>query len=102
MSTPGTRESCRDGAAMQVAPEMVWVVVKVERGFPEEVRAFRTEEPAQVQLRRWRKKMNPDYDETGLCDVVVNESQTKHRSHRSRSEVVRKRCAGNASSAQRH
>jgi hypothetical protein len=82
--------------------ERIWVAVRVERGFVSEIEAYRDEASARRREQSWRRQMNPDYDETGLCDVVINESQMKKRSHSSRSEAGKKRCSGNASSAQRH
>jgi hypothetical protein len=81
--------------------ERIWVAVLVERGFVSEIEAYRDEASARRREQSWRRQMNPDYDETGLCDVVVNESQMKRRSHRSRSEAARKRCPGNAYTARR-
>jgi hypothetical protein len=77
MSTRGTKESRRDKAAGQVAPETVWVVVYVYRGIPEEVRAFRTEEPAQKQLSKWRRKINLDYDDAGIFEVPIEDAPAK-------------------------
>jgi len=81
--------------------ERIWVAVLVERGFVSEIEAYRDEASARRREQSWRRQMNPDYDETGLCDVVVNESQMKRRSHRPRSEAARKRCPGNAYTARR-
>jgi hypothetical protein len=65
--------------------ERIWVAVLVERGFVSEIEAYRDEAAARRRERSWRRQMNPDYDETGLCDVIVNESRIKQLSHRSRS-----------------
>ena len=44
----------------------IWVAVRVERGFPVEVKAFSKKTNAERQELSWRKTMNPDYDETGV------------------------------------
>ena len=44
----------------------IWVAVRVERGFPVEVKAFSKKTNAERQELAWRKTMNPDYDETGV------------------------------------
>jgi len=51
--------------------EDVWVAVKVERGLPVEARGYRSRASAKRQERRWRKRMNLDYDDTGVFDVHV-------------------------------
>lgn len=77
MSTRGTRESRRERTGVQAAPEMVWIVVYVYRGIPEDVRAFRAEEPARVQFRRWRRKINLDYDDVGIFEVPIEDAPAK-------------------------
>lgn len=77
MSTRGTRESHRGKPATQVAPEKVWVAVNTTEGVFEEVRAFRTEGPAQKLLSKWRKKMNPDYDEADIFEVPIEDAPAK-------------------------
>lgn len=49
----------------------VWVAVKVERGFVSEVRLFESAKKAQRIERRWRRSLNPDYDETGVLPARV-------------------------------
>jgi hypothetical protein len=51
--------------------EAKWIAVKVKRGFPAEVRGFRTKSDAEIQERRWRKKMNFDYDETAVLPLAL-------------------------------
>jgi len=82
--------------------ERIWVAVLVERGFVSEIEAYRDEASARRRERTWRRRMNPDYDETGLCDVVINESQMKPRSYRLRNNAVKKRCRGSVSTAPKH
>jgi len=50
--------------------EIFWIAVKVWRGFPDEVRGFKRKTDAEEQERRWREKMNPDYDETGVLPLI--------------------------------
>ena len=50
----------------------IWVVVRVQRGFVSDIRAFRERELARRQERSWRRRMNRDYDETGVSEVLVN------------------------------
>ncbi len=47
----------------------IWVAVRVERGFPVQVKGFTSEPMAHAQERRWRKAMNPDYDETATLQL---------------------------------
>jgi hypothetical protein len=59
--------------------EKIWVAVRVERGFVTDVRAYRDPVPARRTERRWRRQMNPDYDETGLACVVVRTGRRTRR-----------------------
>jgi hypothetical protein len=52
--------------------QKVWVAVRVQRGFITDVRAYRDPASARRTERGWRRRMNPDYDETTLSCVVVN------------------------------
>ncbi len=88
MSLDGTSESKREKGTMRSnTGERIWVAVLVERGFVSEIEAYRDEASACRRERSWRRQMNPDYDETGLCDVIVKESRIKQRSHRSLSRA---------------
>ena len=49
----------------------IWIAVKVERGFPAKARAFSLEKPALQQERMWRDTMNPDYDDTEVFEVPI-------------------------------
>lgn len=51
-----------------------WVAVKVWRGFPVEVRGFRTKSEAETQERKWRKTMNRDYDESEVLPLVLGQA----------------------------
>ena len=53
---------------------ILWIAVKVERGFPAKVKAFHSERSALIQERLWRKKMTLDYDDTGVFEVIVGEN----------------------------
>ncbi len=53
--------------------DVLWIAVKVWRGFPDEVRGFKRKSDAERQERKWRKKMNPDYDETGVLPLIFND-----------------------------
>ena len=57
--------------------QSVWTVVYVKRGFIERVRIFESREAADRLCRRWRKKLNPDYDE-----VAVKRSHVEGRNDR--------------------
>lgn len=50
----------------------IWVAVRVQRGFVTDIRAYRDRAAARRTERSWRRRMNPDYDETGLSAVIVN------------------------------
>lgn len=49
--------------------QSIWVVVKVWRGFPAEIKAFRNKEAALKQETLWRKLLNPEYDEIGVFEI---------------------------------
>jgi hypothetical protein len=51
---------------------ILWVAVKVWRGFPDEVRGFKRKSDAEAQERKWRNKMNPDYDDTGVLPLILD------------------------------
>lgn len=57
---------------LKVRDQRIWVVVRVQRGFVSDIRAFREREFALRQERSWRRRMNRDYDETGVSEVSVN------------------------------
>jgi len=44
----------------------LWVAVKVERGFICKAKVFSSLNSAQKAERRWRSRLNPDYDETAV------------------------------------
>lgn len=46
-----------------------WAVVMVERGFPAGVELFCKRRDAQAAEKRFRQRMNPDYDDCGLFAV---------------------------------
>jgi hypothetical protein len=74
MSTHGTRESCCDRSTPKKSERTFWVAVLVERGFPTEARAFRKEELARLQEKRWRKGMNTDYDDADVFEVEIEDT----------------------------
>ena len=51
-----------------------YVAVKVEPGFPVEVKGFKSEKSALKLEKMCRKEMNIDYDETGVFEVHINEN----------------------------
>lgn len=51
----------------------IWVAVKVERGFIVEVRGFLKESDEEKLKRKWRRTMNPDYDEAEVLQLVMGE-----------------------------
>ena len=54
----------------------IWIAIRIERGFPEEIQAFFTENAALKQERIWRKRINLDYDETGVLSLKLSEINT--------------------------
>jgi hypothetical protein len=48
-----------------------WIAIKIIRGFPVEVRGFRSKTDAEMQEREWRKTMNRDYDEAGVLPLII-------------------------------
>jgi hypothetical protein len=46
--------------------KQVWVAIKVERGYISDARAYETFKSAKQTERRWRSRINPDYDETAV------------------------------------
>lgn len=53
----------------QQTKRRIWVAVRVERGFPAEAKGFSRRSHAERQERVWRRRMNPDYDETGVLEI---------------------------------
>jgi hypothetical protein len=58
----------------QEQPERLWVVVKVESGIPAIVEAYRGRLSAKAREQRFRWRMNPDNDETGVFGVLVGQA----------------------------
>lgn len=54
--------------------QLFWVAVRIERGFPVEARGYRNRNLAEKQQRLWRKRINFDYDETGVLEMKVIET----------------------------
>src|SRR6266498_782371 len=46
--------------------EQVWVAVKVERGFISDAKVFESLSAAMRTERKWRARLNPDYDEAAV------------------------------------
>lgn len=59
--------------------QRIWVVVRVQRGFVSDIRAYRGEKSARGRERSWRRRMNPDYDEIGISAVRVTPEVNRHR-----------------------
>lgn len=57
--------------------DSLWVAVKVWRGFPEEIKAFYSEQTAQKQEKVWRKQVNPEYDEIGIFQIKMSEINSR-------------------------
>ena len=55
--------------------QQIWVAVRVERGFPVEVKGFRNRASAELEEQVWRSKMNPDYDETEVLPLTMADPQ---------------------------
>jgi hypothetical protein len=55
--------------------QKVWVTVRVWRGLVSDVRAYRDEGCARRQESSWRRRMNLDYDDTGVAGVLVREGR---------------------------
>lgn len=51
--------------------QRMWIAVRIIGGFPVKVKGFKKEKSAVKQERRWRKKMRPDYDETGVLQMKI-------------------------------
>ncbi|MDY6864233.1 MAG: hypothetical protein SV062_14765 [Thermodesulfobacteriota bacterium] len=55
----------------------VWVAVRVERGFPAEVKGYLQKTSAEKQERLWRRKINLDYDDTDVFDIIIEKKLKK-------------------------
>jgi hypothetical protein len=53
------------------AQKTKWVAIKILRGFPVEARGFKTKSEAELQERKWRRTLNPDYDESGVLPLQI-------------------------------
>jgi len=72
MYSDGIREYVLENKTMSnTMNQRIWVAVRVQRGFVTDIRAYRDEESARRCERSWRRRMNPDYDETGVSAVRV-------------------------------
>jgi hypothetical protein len=54
--------------------EPLWVAVKVERGYLSRASLFDTRSQAQTTVRRWHKRLNPDYDEAAVIQGRISAS----------------------------
>ena len=61
--------------AVRDKPGTIWVVVYVFRGIPEEVEAYTDWETAALREQFLRERMHPEYDETGIFEVQVQEEE---------------------------
>jgi len=52
--------------------QVLWVAVKIWRGFPNEVKGFKKRKLAKKQAELWRKEMYPEYDETGVLPMKID------------------------------
>lgn len=53
---------------------IVWVAVKVVRGYISDAKLFTSSASAYKTVRRWRKTLNPDYDEADVVESVLPQS----------------------------
>jgi hypothetical protein len=44
---------------------------------PKKCEPSETEEPARVQLRKWRRSMNVDYDDADIFEVPIEDAPAK-------------------------
>ncbi|MFO8010272.1 MAG: hypothetical protein R6U89_05595 [Dehalococcoidia bacterium] len=51
-----------------------WIAVKVERGFIVEARGYRLKASAEKQKGKWKRTMNPDYDEAEVLPIIMDEN----------------------------
>jgi hypothetical protein len=60
--------------------KMIWVAVRVQRGFVSDIRAYVNERSARQRESSWRRQMNPDYDETSVSNVrlIVQNRRGRH------------------------
>ena len=52
--------------------QVIWVAVRIERGFPVEAKGYKNRELAEKQEKLWRKGINLDYDETGVLELIID------------------------------
>lgn len=52
--------------------QKIWAAIKIERGFPIEVKGYQNRKSAEKQEQVWRKHINLDYDETGVLEMSVS------------------------------
>ncbi|HEU0037698.1 MAG TPA: hypothetical protein VFR76_00330, partial [Verrucomicrobiae bacterium] len=57
--------------------EQVWVAVKVERGFVSEAKVFESLNAATRTERKWRARLNPDYDEAAVVSSRLTRDRAK-------------------------
>ena len=59
--------------------KMIWVVVLVESGIPVLVEAYSDQRQANIREQFLRQDINPDYDEVGLFEIMIDESPNQSR-----------------------
>jgi hypothetical protein len=57
----------------------LWVAVRVERGFITQAEVYESKIAAKRKERVWRKKFNPDYDETAVIGASLIPHRTRNR-----------------------
>jgi hypothetical protein len=69
----------------------LWIAVRIQRGFVTQVKAYIDEGPARRQEKRWRRIMNPDYDETAVSRVRIIKSKKAKITHKSSPQPLTRR-----------
>lgn len=52
--------------------ELIWVAVKVKRGFIVEVHGYKNKLTAEKQKKEWINNMNRDYDEAEVLPLIMH------------------------------
>jgi hypothetical protein len=47
----------------------LWVAIRVERGFICKAKIYESLAPARRAVRRWKSRLNPDYDEASVIEA---------------------------------
>jgi len=70
--------------------KQIWVAVKVWRGYISDARVYESFSSAKQTERRWRSRINPDYDETAVLKSKLVTFRTSKKGRSTSQQTSRK------------